>query len=272
MFRAVAWSSLTVLEFMSQINPGDTVMDIRQFLADAPETCFYTAYDLILTRPDGMRYHLIDYIEIGEVADVAVGGVSLEIFPSMYDERAVRVHMRKLRELVSTASSICSHSTALSSEHETTSGLIQREPKPPTPAREMGKPLLLPSEVENVGYAESVPGLLAAVLKQSEYAGKECFQTMAFSSFNPVPGWRRVQGDLAYLDLVTVEGESYNVTAYTKGFFTNATTGDVLNPSPTEPKKEAPTLVGLLRILSPKFEAGEYLSPPPFLLASWVGC
>ncbi|CAI7851103.1 unnamed protein product, partial [Closterium sp. NIES-54] len=53
-------------EIELQVNPADTVMDLKQFLADAPETCFYTAYDLILTKPDGLRYHLMDYVEIGE--------------------------------------------------------------------------------------------------------------------------------------------------------------------------------------------------------------
>jgi hypothetical protein len=54
-------------------------MDLRQFLLDAPETCFYTCYDLILKAADGVRYHLAEYLEIGEVADVAAGGCSLEM-------------------------------------------------------------------------------------------------------------------------------------------------------------------------------------------------
>jgi len=54
-------------------------MDLRQFLLDAPETCFYTCYDLILKAADSVRYHLAEYLEIGEVADVAAGGCSLEM-------------------------------------------------------------------------------------------------------------------------------------------------------------------------------------------------
>lgn len=54
-------------------------MDLRQFLLDAPETCFYTCYDLILKASDGVRYHLAEYLEIGEVADVSAGGCSLEM-------------------------------------------------------------------------------------------------------------------------------------------------------------------------------------------------
>lgn len=54
-------------------------MDLRQFLLDAPETCFYTCYDLILNVADGARYHLAEYLEIGEVADISSGGCSLEM-------------------------------------------------------------------------------------------------------------------------------------------------------------------------------------------------
>lgn len=64
---------------MWQVNPGDSVMDLRQFLLDAPETCFYTCYDLILSSADGVRYHLAEYLEIGEVADISAGGCSLEM-------------------------------------------------------------------------------------------------------------------------------------------------------------------------------------------------
>ena len=61
------------------MNPVDSVMDLRQFLLDAPETCFYTSYDLILTAADGTKHQLADFYEIGDVADVTTGGCSLEM-------------------------------------------------------------------------------------------------------------------------------------------------------------------------------------------------
>ena len=61
------------------MNPVDSVMDLRQFLLDAPETCFYTSYDLILTAADGSKHQLADFYEIGDVADVTTGGCSLEM-------------------------------------------------------------------------------------------------------------------------------------------------------------------------------------------------
>ena len=62
-----------------QINPGDSVMDLWQFLLDAPKTYFYTCYDLIMVMKDGSRYQLADYIEIGDVGDIITGGCSLDM-------------------------------------------------------------------------------------------------------------------------------------------------------------------------------------------------
>lgn len=60
-------------------------MDVRQFLLDAPETCFFTCYDLILHAKDGSVHHLEDYNEISEVADITTGGCSLEMVAGMFN-------------------------------------------------------------------------------------------------------------------------------------------------------------------------------------------
>ena len=62
-----------------QLNPADSVMDVRQFLLEAPETCFFTCYDLLLHTKDGLTHQLEDYNEISEVADITTGGCSLEM-------------------------------------------------------------------------------------------------------------------------------------------------------------------------------------------------
>jgi protein TIF31 len=60
-------------------------MDIRQFLLDAPETCYFTCYDLLLHTKDGSTQHLEDYNEISEVADITTGGCSLEMVPGILE-------------------------------------------------------------------------------------------------------------------------------------------------------------------------------------------
>ncbi|CAI5508699.1 unnamed protein product [Closterium sp. Naga37s-1] len=324
----------------NQVNPADTVMDLKQFLADAPETCFYTAYDLILTKPDGLRYHLMDYVEIGEVADVAAGGCLLEMFNTFYDDRAVRLHVRKTRELISMAGSYSSASTAMAAEYELVKGLAterelggdekeegegkdgegekgekdgekdeeggewkksgkgkkgkgrrskeeeakekerrekekERERKAKLPsskarmeeiasleqgvglgddpkgvlakvmvkggADEEAAPVCVESIAfssfnpgrgrmdgeemawleQGVGLGDDPKGVLAKVMVKGgadEDAAPVCVESIAFSSFNPVPGPRRLQGDLVYLEVVTAEGKLLRDGAH-KGLF-----------------------------------------------------
>ena len=66
-----------------QLSPKDSVMDVRQFLLDAPETCFFTCYNLILNNKEG-SIHLEDYNEISEIADITSDHCSLEMVSGMY--------------------------------------------------------------------------------------------------------------------------------------------------------------------------------------------
>lgn len=131
-----------------QLSPGDSVIDVKQFLLDAPETCFYTCYDLILHTKDGSTHQLEDYNEISEIADITAGGCSLEMVAGMYtgsyanypflllvqllymmglkimflsatyDERSIRSHLRRVRELLSLSSLHVSLSTSLALQQE----------------------------------------------------------------------------------------------------------------------------------------------------------
>ncbi|KAG1327255.1 hypothetical protein COCNU_01G011890 [Cocos nucifera] len=110
---------LKTMSFLFALSPGDSVMDVRQFLLDAPETCFFTSYDLILHTKDGSVQHLEDYNEISEVADITTGGCTLEMVAALYDERSIRSHVRRARELLSLSTLHVSLSTLLALQHET---------------------------------------------------------------------------------------------------------------------------------------------------------
>lgn len=65
----------------------------------------------------------------------------------------------------------------------------------------------------------------------------------------------RIVGDLVYLDVVTVEGESLCVTGHSQGFFVNKTElkpGQPFNPEMKSPELQHHTLVGLLGLVSSK--------------------
>ncbi|KAH7444315.1 hypothetical protein KP509_02G073000 [Ceratopteris richardii] len=227
-----------------QVNPVDSVMDLRQFLLDAPETCFYTCYDLILQVKDGAKHHLADFYEIGDVADVTSGNCTLEMVNAVYDDRSVRTHVRRTRELLSTSSIHSSFSTALAMENEAKNKADSGSSKEEAP------------ELEGLGFMEDPAAQLENLVASPSLPEITCVESIGFSSFNPVPGFRRLQGDLMYLDIHTLEGKKFCVTAHTRGFFVNASGGVILDRRPAHPRRESTTLVGLLRQLSEKFSKG----------------
>ncbi|KAF3772620.1 Clustered mitochondria protein, partial [Nymphaea thermarum] len=224
-----------------QLNPGDSVMDIRQFLLDAPETCFFTCYDLILHTKDGSIHHLEDYHEIAEIADITSGGCSLEMIGGLYDERSIRAHVRRARELLSLSSLHSSLSTTYALQHETNNQTVTGRAEVP--------------ELDGLGFMEEIAGSLDK-LSFSPSKETKCVESIVFSSFNPVPSHRRLVGDLVYLDIETLEGHKVCITGTTRTFYVNSSLGSVLDPRPTKNSSESFTLIGLLQKISPKFKKG----------------
>ncbi|GAB2289060.1 hypothetical protein Dimus_023362 [Dionaea muscipula] len=226
-----------------QLNPGDSVMDVRQFLLDAPETCFFTCYDLLLHTKDGSVHHLEDYSEISEVADITTGDCSLEMVPALYDDRSMRAHVHRTRELLSLSTLHASLSTSLALQHDTAQSTSES-------LVDSVKPELL--ELDGLGFIEDVTGSLSKLLLPT-YKEIKCVDTLVFSSFNPPPSFRRLVGDLIYLDIVTLEGCKICITGTTRMFYVNSSTGSTLDPRPNKATHEASTLIGLLQKISAKF-------------------
>ncbi|KAJ0094576.1 hypothetical protein Patl1_17251 [Pistacia atlantica] len=227
-----------------QLNPGDSVMDIRQFLLDAPETCFFTCYDLLLQTKDGSTHHLEDYNEISEVADITTGGCFLEMVAALYDDRSIRAHVHRTRDLLSLSTLHASLSTSLALQYD----LSQKKTSSSGDTVKTDVP-----ELDGLGFMEDVSSSLGKLLSSSTQEIK-CVESIVFSSFNPPPSYRRLVGDLIYLDLVTLEGNKYCITGTTKMFYVNSSTANVLDPRPSKATSEATTLIGLLQKISPKFK------------------
>ncbi|KAE8768224.1 clustered mitochondria protein [Hordeum vulgare] len=69
-----------------------------------------------------LKYHRVEklenYNEISEIADITAGGCSLEMVAATYDERSIRSHLRRIRELLSLSSLHVSLSTSLALQQE----------------------------------------------------------------------------------------------------------------------------------------------------------
>ncbi|XP_062222196.1 clustered mitochondria protein-like [Phragmites australis] len=226
-----------------QLSPGDSVIDVKQFLLDAPETCFYTCYDLILHTKDGSTHQLEDYNEISEIADITSGGCSLEMVAAIYDERSIRSHLRRVREILSLSSLHVSLSTSLALQQESAQGK----------SADAGKTVI--QELDCLNFMEDTTGALTNLLASAP-AEIKCVESIVFSSFNPPPSYRRLHGDLMYIDVVTLEGNKYCITGSSKSFYVNCSTESILDPRPSKQALEASTLVGLLQKISAKFKKG----------------
>ncbi|URE31154.1 hypothetical protein MUK42_16295 [Musa troglodytarum] len=227
-----------------QLSPGDSVMDVRQFLLDAPETCFFTCYDLFLHTKNGSIQHLEDYNEISEVADISTGGCFLEMVAALYNDRSIRSHIHRCRELLSLASLQPSLSTLLALQHENTQQKTSDAVKVES------------AETDRPGFMEDISGALSDLLSSPSPKEIKCVESIIFSTFNPPPSYRRLVGDLIYMDVVSLEGNKYCITGTTCGFYVNSSTARILDPRPLKPAYETSTLIGLLQKISSKFKKG----------------
>lgn len=79
---------------------------------------------------------------------------------------------------------------------------------------------------------------------------------LCLSAWNPPPHNLRQRGHLLYLQVTTLEGETYQISAHVSGFYVNKCTSNKFDPTPrTSPKAySAHSLISLLSQLSPSFE------------------
>jgi len=60
----------------------------------------------------------------------------------------------------------------------------------------------------------------------------DCIKSVSLSGWNPPPGYRKVQGDLFYIEIVTAAEGSFHVTATYGGFFVSKISRNNFDPSP----------------------------------------
>jgi protein TIF31 len=114
----------------------------------------------------------------------------------------------------------------------------------------------------------------------------KCVKSVTFSGWNPVPSYRKLVGDLFYLEVETLENIKYNVTCNSKGFYVNNTAYDeevVFDPTPSKKNFQATTLIGLLyrcsklfktrfpKLLEMRIKKHPFeVTPVPFPLFKWI--
>ncbi|KAJ1496348.1 clustered mitochondria-domain-containing protein [Baffinella frigidus] len=252
-FRLVLKTLLGGLQLSFVATTGDTLMDVRQFLTEASETCFYTHYIL---RHDGVE--LNDFVEVSTLVERTPEGpvVNLVMAEGLYEDRTVRMHVRRLREILEPPK-VTPGSAAFLLLPSVQDGALVSSP--------LDKTLdvtALETEEEQKGPMTSACHLPA--IFDFDFGvpmppkDPQCLKSVTLSPLNPPPPHRLLHGDLVYLDVVLCDDRACVVTATARGFYVNCTpsTGAtrVLNPERDTASTLSYTLVGLLNQLSPAFK------------------
>ncbi|ORX48226.1 hypothetical protein DM01DRAFT_1376834 [Hesseltinella vesiculosa] len=232
------------------VSARESIQDIKQSIMESPETCVHSCFYL---KFNGKRIN--DFLELGEVENITTDS-ELELVEDAYTEKDVRLHVNRLRDLLGgpykpNASAI-GIDTALSYLTAVT-GEIDEE------ITAEGE-----KKLEDLFSDEPVPehaftGVdVNAKSKLSDFVPKafnrtppQCLKSLALSGWNPVTHARRLNGDLLYLTVVTLENETLCITATSHGFYVNQSTLTEFNPRGRG--KHAHSLIRLLQLVSPLF-------------------
>ncbi|KAK3743452.1 hypothetical protein QZH41_019537, partial [Actinostola sp. cb2023] len=230
----------------------DNVQDMRQVVLDRPESCYRTCFSLLL---DGVR--LDDFAELHMIEGLKDNSL-IKAVEETYTVREARIHLRRLKDLLSTSFEANAQSAVdnLSlSFLSAIAGIDVEEEALKTKGQSQGtmstEECIPPSHV--FGSDEVLPLLEPLYPANTEPKVPNCVKSLAPSSWNPPPGYRKLGGDLMYIDITTLEEDQVVVTASTSGFFVNKTNGATFNSQPSGEPCRSHTLVGLLNQLSPLF-------------------
>lgn len=235
-----------------QISNHDTVQEIRQVVLDRPESCFRTCFSLHL---NGTR--LDDFVELHTIKDMKEDA-AVKVVDEPYSVREARIHIRRLRDLLSTSlyQSSFTATDNLSLSFCTTIAGIDPEDEILKGTKDANLPTeeCLPPDYSVLDGDAAYPKLEALIPEYNEPKVQQCLKDLRYSSWNPPPGPRKLAGDLLYLDIVTLEENKYNVTASSNGFYINRSSDTEFDPKPHAEPCRAQTLVGLISQVSPLFK------------------
>ena len=169
---------------------------------------------------------------------------SLSIVQDSYNERTIRAHFLRMKELISSPGM---GFKGLGEEWGIAPGSTLAEFIQSSPAPD-------PSELGNY-FSQALPTLSSVIapLKPVSHL-LSTVKSLLLSQWNPPPAHRRMQGDLLYISFTSLEGDLYHITGHIRGFYVSRSTNQKFDPVPKNPQRlPSHSLLTLLQSLSPQF-------------------
>ncbi|XP_034943486.1 clustered mitochondria protein homolog [Chelonus insularis] len=233
--------------FDIQVSSMELVQEIHQLLMDREDTCHRTCFSLQL---DGNT--LDNFAELKNIEGLKEGSI-IKVVEEPYTMREARIHVRHVRDLLKSVDPADAYNgvecSSLSFLNVVTNGDILEKKKMRTDAVDCTPPdYIIPGSKERP--------LLPLQPQAKEQKCPPCLKVLTTSGWNPPPGYRKLHGDLMYLQVITLEDKQYFITACGRGFFVNQSSKETFNPKPATPSHLCHSLIELLNQLSPAFKRG----------------
>jgi protein TIF31 len=236
------------------VSSSDTVNDLKQYVFERQECCFRTC---ISARFEGKKVE--DYLTLNLVPGLKNGSV-VRFVEEPYSQREVRLHICRLRDLLNGPQlKGIFNGTNTDMSLSFLSGVMGENPE--VEAAKLSKPDIEdlhndPTlKVPQFCLPSSPPSLLPFYPENFLEKWPDSLKHLGYSQWNPPPNYRRMKGDLLYIDVVTLEGEEHCITACPTGFYLNKCQGhDVFDPTPQKTSYLNHNLAALLFHISPLFK------------------
>ncbi|KAG0377480.1 Intracellular distribution of mitochondria [Mortierella sp. AD032] len=227
-------------------SPREAIQDVRQSIVESTETCIHSCFSLAF---NGIK--LNDFMELGDVEGITPDS-ELDLVLNNYTEREARIHVNRLRDLLAGPAKLNINAVGIDpamSFLSTVSGHIEETPVDNSTYETAPTTVFSKFDV-NVSAA-----LSDFVPKGLERTPVQCVKSIALSGWNPPPHHLRLRGDLMYLIVTTLEGETVQITSTATGFHVNKSTSNNFDPNPRQDSKAANdhSLIVLLEKVSPMF-------------------
>jgi len=262
--------------FDIQVSSMELVQEIHQLLMDREDTCHRTCFSLQL---DGTT--LDNFAELKTVEGLKEGSL-IKVVEEPYTMREARIHVRHVRDLLKSIDPSDAYNgvdcASLSFLNTVCSGDIMEKKRTRPESVDCTPPeFILPG-------ARELPVVPLHPATRDQPAKLACLKVVTPSGWNPPPGYRKLHGDLLYLQVITVEEKHYHITASTRGFFVNQCTEEEFCPRAASPSYLSHSLIELLNQISPVFKRNFGLLqkrrtgrhpyervPTPYQMYSWIG-
>jgi len=259
--------------FKIPVSSHITINEIKQYIWDAPEAKFYTCFNLYLNGEKLSNFASIE------------NDVQLSLVPDRYTEKDVRFHLIKMLEVLkgyknemtfglnpsqTFFSSIVDNSIEEEKEDESDKEKEKEKKKQSNSNSKKGKKNKKTKKNKNDNsnirstedeYASILKDSVDETPKLSEFLPKnyddsviKCYSLLTLSAWNPISSTRKINGDLLYLKVITLENKTYQITASVNGFYINRSTDIQFNPLIVHDGRKYDTLSALLCNISPMYK------------------